>query len=79
MLPDRGPILPAHITDDLLRQMQTMLKVDDYLVLTGDASNVEAPPSTSAWQMPPGVWAHGYCWMPAVLTWQKGSGQNHTW
>ncbi len=41
MLAERGPLLPRHITDDLLEQIQDLLKPGDMLVLTGDASNVE--------------------------------------
>jgi 1-phosphofructokinase family hexose kinase len=41
MLTERGPILPASITDDLLNQIKGLIKAGDMLVLTGDASNVE--------------------------------------
>ena len=41
MLTERGPILPASITDDLLNQIRSLVKAGDILVLTGDASNVE--------------------------------------
>ncbi len=41
MLTERGPILPASITDDLLNQIRGLVKAGDMLVLTGDASNVE--------------------------------------
>jgi 1-phosphofructokinase family hexose kinase len=41
MLTERGPILPASITDDLLKQIRGLVKAGDMLVLTGDASNVE--------------------------------------
>lgn len=41
MLTERGSILPASITDDLLNQIRRLVKAGDILVLTGDASNVE--------------------------------------
>jgi 1-phosphofructokinase family hexose kinase len=41
MLTERGPILPASITDDLVNQLRSLVKAGDMLVLTGDASNVE--------------------------------------
>ncbi len=41
MLTERGPILPKHITDDLLHQIEELVRAGDILVLTGDASNVE--------------------------------------
>jgi 1-phosphofructokinase family hexose kinase len=41
MLTERGPILPASITDELLNQIKGLIKPGDMLVLTGDASNVE--------------------------------------
>jgi fructose-1-phosphate kinase PfkB-like protein len=41
MLTERGPILPASITDDLLKQIKGLIKPGDMLVLTGDASNIE--------------------------------------
>jgi 1-phosphofructokinase family hexose kinase len=41
MLTERGPILPANITDDLLKQIRGLVKAGDMLVLAGDASNVE--------------------------------------
>ena len=41
MLTEKGPILPAYITDDLLRQIRGLVKAGDMLILTGDASNVE--------------------------------------
>ena len=41
MLTERGPILPARLTDDLLDQIRGLLKAGDMLVLTGDASNIE--------------------------------------
>jgi 1-phosphofructokinase family hexose kinase len=41
MLTERGPILPACITSDLLNQIRGLLNAGDMLVLTGDASNVE--------------------------------------
>ena len=41
MLTERGPILPRHITDDLLDQIRGLIKPGDMLILTGDASNVE--------------------------------------
>jgi 1-phosphofructokinase family hexose kinase len=41
MLTERGPILPASITSDLLNQIKVLLTAGDMLVLTGDASNVE--------------------------------------
>lgn len=41
MLTERGPILPASVTSDLLNQVRGLLKAGDMLVLTGDASNVE--------------------------------------
>ncbi len=41
MLTERGPVLPKHITDDLLHQIEGLVTTGDILVLTGDASNVE--------------------------------------
>ncbi len=41
MLTERGPILSGKITDDLIRKMEIMIKPEDLVVLTGDASNVE--------------------------------------
>jgi fructose-1-phosphate kinase PfkB-like protein len=41
MLTEKGPILPACITDDLLKQIKGLVKAGDMLILTGDASNVE--------------------------------------
>ena len=41
MLTERGPILPACLTDDLLKQIIGLVKPGDMLILTGDASNVE--------------------------------------
>ena len=41
MLTERGPILPKEITDDLLHQIEELVRQGDILVLTGDASNVE--------------------------------------
>ena len=41
MLTERGPILPASITDDLINQIRSLVEVGDILVLTGDASNIE--------------------------------------
>jgi 1-phosphofructokinase family hexose kinase len=41
MLTERGPILPASLTGDLLNQIRGLLRAGDMLVLTGDASNVE--------------------------------------
>jgi 1-phosphofructokinase family hexose kinase len=41
MLTEKGPILPTHITDDLVKQIRDLVKMGDILVLTGDASNVE--------------------------------------
>jgi 1-phosphofructokinase len=41
MLTERGPILPASITNELLKQIKELIKPGDMLVLTGDASNVE--------------------------------------
>jgi len=41
MLTEKGPILPASITSDLLKQINGLIKAGDMLVLTGDASNVE--------------------------------------
>ena len=41
MLTERGPVLPASITDDLMQQIKGLVKPGDMLVLTGDASNVE--------------------------------------
>ena len=41
MLTERGPMLPKHITDDLLHQIEEQVTEGDILVLTGDASNVE--------------------------------------
>jgi len=41
MVTEKGPKLPARITDDLTRQIQALVKEGDSLILTGDASNVE--------------------------------------
>jgi 1-phosphofructokinase family hexose kinase len=41
MVTERGPQLSAGITDQLIRQVEELLKPGDMLVLTGDASNVE--------------------------------------
>lgn len=41
MFTERGPILPAAITDELAGQIRKLIQPGDYLVLTGDASNVE--------------------------------------
>ena len=41
MLADRGPLLPARMTDALTQQLRCLLKPGDILALTGDASNVE--------------------------------------
>jgi 1-phosphofructokinase family hexose kinase len=41
MLTERGPVLPRQITDDLINQIQELIKEGDSLILTGDASNVE--------------------------------------
>lgn len=41
MLTEKGPVLPRHITDDLINQIQELVKDGDSLILTGDASNVE--------------------------------------
>ncbi len=41
MLTERGPILPKQITDDLIAQIKRLLKKDDSIVLTGDASNID--------------------------------------
>lgn len=41
MLTERGPILPSRITEDLLAHVSQLIKKDDLLVLSGDASNVE--------------------------------------
>ena len=41
MLTERGPLLPARLTDELLSQMQGLVKPGDMLVLAGDANNVE--------------------------------------
>ncbi len=41
MVTERGPILPARMTDDLIKQMKELVKPGDMLLLTGDASNVE--------------------------------------
>jgi 1-phosphofructokinase family hexose kinase len=41
MVTERGPILPAIITDELLNQITGLVRAGDMLVLTGDASNVE--------------------------------------
>jgi 1-phosphofructokinase family hexose kinase len=41
MITERGPILPASITDDLLKQIRGLVQAGDMLILTGDASNVE--------------------------------------
>jgi 1-phosphofructokinase family hexose kinase len=41
MLTERGSILPVKITDDLIHQIEDLVKPGDMVVLTGDASNVE--------------------------------------
>ena len=41
MLTERGPLLPASLTTDLLLKIKVLVKSGDSLVLTGDASNVE--------------------------------------
>jgi 1-phosphofructokinase family hexose kinase len=41
MLTEKGPVLPANVTDDLLKQIRGLIKTGDMLVLTGDASNVD--------------------------------------
>jgi 1-phosphofructokinase family hexose kinase len=41
MISERGPVLPTKITDALLEQIRKLVISDDFLVLTGDASNVE--------------------------------------
>jgi 1-phosphofructokinase family hexose kinase len=41
MLTEKGPMLPASITDDLITQISELLKPGDALILTGDASNVK--------------------------------------
>lgn len=41
MITERGPILPASITDELLKQIRGLVQAGDMLILTGDASNVE--------------------------------------
>jgi len=41
MVTERGPILPTHITNDLIAQLKQLIQEGDVLVLTGDASNVE--------------------------------------
>lgn len=41
MLTERGPLLPASLTGNLINQIKVLLRAGDMLVLTGDASNVE--------------------------------------
>lgn len=41
MLTERGPLLPADLTDALLKHIRGLIQAGDMLVLTGDASNVE--------------------------------------
>jgi 1-phosphofructokinase family hexose kinase len=41
MLTGRGPLLTEEITDALFKQIRTLIRAGDTLVLTGDASNVE--------------------------------------
>lgn len=41
MVTERGPILPESITNDLLDQIEGLVRSSDMLVLTGDASNIE--------------------------------------
>lgn len=41
MLSERGPMLSSIITDDLLAQIKELLQPEDFLMLMGDASNVQ--------------------------------------
>lgn len=41
MLTERGPVLPRSMTDNLFIQIKELVGRGDWLVLTGDASNVE--------------------------------------
>jgi fructose-1-phosphate kinase PfkB-like protein len=41
MLTERGPVLPRSMTDNLFIQIKELVGREDWLVLTGDASNVE--------------------------------------
>ena len=71
MLTERGPILPASITDDLLKQIRGLVKAGDMLVLTGDASNVEDTAIYSKLTLAAKELGARFFWMPADIISRK--------